>query len=609
MRWMVLALALAACTKSNPQTCDSVFFADADGDGFGNQSDSVTGQCRAPEGFVDNLDDCDDSSAAIHPGAIESCNLVDDNCDGVTDLDATVGTVVVHPDADGDGFGAPEIGDPICPTVGYVSDDSDCDDTNVDVNPGMTEVCGNHLDDDCDGTSNGCVDPGGTNGDADAVIRTDGSDSEMASAGVGFAVGTSDIDGDGFADAILGGPLYGSDTSGAIYLLWGGPAGFDVQALNASDRIVGDQPGGLLGYSMATHLDLDGDGREDAVVSAFVACDGGPPDSCGAVYVIAGGTTRPSGATIGDIASASIFGPESSVASAVAGLGDLDGDNRDDLGIGAPSLGDGFAVPSVYVFSGRGDIADLSAATPDLTVAGDAATLGLGDLRRFTAADLDGDGSRDLVVGSARADDPAYATEAFVYYGDLPSGTVSLSDADAAVFSVPAQSPYGSWQLASGDLDGDGIDDLVAGLDRTSASNVWNVYVFPGDSTRHTTPYAAGDAVWSVAGGPSDTALSLSVADPDADGTPDLLIGSPYQSDLAYEGGAVYLLVGPRSGALTIADADSVWRGNVDHMWLGNSLDLGGDVDGDGFADLLVGAPALDVSGSGYAFLFLGTGL
>ncbi|MFN0276150.1 MAG: MopE-related protein [Chitinophagales bacterium] len=199
--------------------CDegAVFYYDADGDGFGDPS-STLNTCIIPADYVLNQSDCDDTNSAIHPGADEICNSMDDNCNALTDeglplytyyadtdvdgfgdidniiaicfevpplgyvidtTDCNDATDLIHPgadeivcngidencngifdegvplvyfaDADGDSYGDPDVFLLACDLpVGYVSNNSDCDDGNEDINPDATEIC-NELDDDCDG--------------------------------------------------------------------------------------------------------------------------------------------------------------------------------------------------------------------------------------------------------------------------------------------------------------------------------------------------------------------------------------------------------------------------------------------------------------------------
>ncbi len=131
------------------------WYRDLDGDGFGDAAASVT-DCAAPPDYVAVDGDCEDGTdgAGVHPGAVEVCNGVDDDCNGPADDAATDAAVWFH-DADGDGHGDAAAPLDACtqPTE-YVANDTDCDDglSGAGVYPGAAEVC-NGADDDCDGVS------------------------------------------------------------------------------------------------------------------------------------------------------------------------------------------------------------------------------------------------------------------------------------------------------------------------------------------------------------------------------------------------------------------------------------------------------------------------
>jgi len=128
-------------------TCEFPFlhYADADGDGFGNNDVSIN-TCTNYPGYVLNNTDCNDADAAAYPGATEVCNALDDNCNGDIDEGALA---VFYADTDADGFGDADITITDCPApVGYVDNAADCDDTDGDINPDATETC-NGLDDNC----------------------------------------------------------------------------------------------------------------------------------------------------------------------------------------------------------------------------------------------------------------------------------------------------------------------------------------------------------------------------------------------------------------------------------------------------------------------------
>lgn len=133
----------------------STWYVDADNDGYGNPSTS-TQACSAPSGYVSNDQDCDDTNAAINPGATEVCDNLDNNCNGTIDEGLPMNTY--YADADNDGYGTPNTTISTCvtsPPAGYSSNGQDCDDTDAAINPGAVEICDN-VDNNC----NGMVDDG-----------------------------------------------------------------------------------------------------------------------------------------------------------------------------------------------------------------------------------------------------------------------------------------------------------------------------------------------------------------------------------------------------------------------------------------------------------------
>jgi hypothetical protein len=132
----------------------STWYADLDVDGYGDPASSVDA-CSQPSGYVaaagPHLEDCDDTTSAVNPGATELCDGVDNDCDGSTDEDDADDAEIWYADADSDGYGDPATGTEACAQPsGHVDNDSDCDDAAAGVNPGVDELC-NGVDDDCDG--------------------------------------------------------------------------------------------------------------------------------------------------------------------------------------------------------------------------------------------------------------------------------------------------------------------------------------------------------------------------------------------------------------------------------------------------------------------------
>ena len=127
----------------------TTYYADADEDGYGDAS-NPTSACELPQGYVENFADCDDNDPMQYPNADEYCNNEDDDCDEDIDEDP-IDSPTWYYDIDGDGYGSSFITAFECNApLGYLSDNSDCDDTNTSIYPGATEYC-NNLDNDCNG--------------------------------------------------------------------------------------------------------------------------------------------------------------------------------------------------------------------------------------------------------------------------------------------------------------------------------------------------------------------------------------------------------------------------------------------------------------------------
>jgi hypothetical protein len=124
------------------------YYADADGDGFGT-GDVISSCSDLGAGYVTNNTDCDDTNSNTNPSATETCNTIDDNCDG--QIDEGVQTVYFI-DNDGDTYGNPSVSILACTQpIGYTPDDNDCNDTDANINPGAEDIADNGIDENCDG--------------------------------------------------------------------------------------------------------------------------------------------------------------------------------------------------------------------------------------------------------------------------------------------------------------------------------------------------------------------------------------------------------------------------------------------------------------------------
>ena len=214
----------------------STWYADTDGDGYGDAG-NATDACSAPTGFVADGTDCDDAEAGDNPGATETCNGVDDNCDGTTDESSAIDATTWYVDLDGDGYGASTTTQSACSAPqGYVADATDCDDLDSGTSPGGTEVCDAlDADEDCDGAAD---------------------DADPEGAGGKFTW-YPDTDGDGFGD---------SGDAGALYC--DAPTSVVLDNTDCNDASVSIYPGAAETYydgvdsncDAGSDYDADGDG-------------------------------------------------------------------------------------------------------------------------------------------------------------------------------------------------------------------------------------------------------------------------------------------------------------------------------------------------------------
>jgi FG-GAP repeat len=373
------------------------------------------------------------------------------------------------------------------------------------------------------------------------------------------------------------------------------------------------QAGGQAGFHVAPTGDLDGDGFQDVIVGAWVDGTAGP--STGAAYIVYG----PASAGPVDLgkADAKLLGELTGdfAGEGWAGVGDMDGDGFDDFVIGAPGrfppAQPGVPAPgAAYLFYGGKDrlAGTMSLAQADAKLVGES-NVDFAGLAVASVTDLDGDGLTDLVVGAPRdSAGGSVAGAVYVFYGDTErlSGTLSLTEADARLVGAPGD--LAGFRLdRAGDLDGDGAEDLVIGAPASvgfGGSGMNATYVlYGGEGRLNGTTSLPHTAARLVAEEPDDR-LGLGLAgagDLDRDGFDDLVVGADLEDTGGSNAGAAYLFYGRAdrlAGTLSVGTADAKLIGEAAGDQAGLDVSIAGDLDDDGFDELVVGAFGHDAAGS-----------
>ncbi len=312
---------------------------------------------------------------------------------------------------------------------------------------------------------------------------------------VGARLAAGDLDGDGFTDLLVAAP--GASDSGRTTGTVGWFAGTGerrsgTSTLASADwSITGDAEGDGLGWTTRFVGDVDGDGYEDAVLGAMYADTEGASDGgseAGAAGLVLGGAVGTGSTTLADASVTRFSGAAAGDRFGYDVLGgvDLDEDGVDDLLVAAYQDDTGGAdAGSVYAFLGGPSWATaLEPVDADLTIAGSTAGARFGHVMA-TPGDLDGDGTRDLLIGALFDSPTGLALQGAAYLLLAPDASSAARDSDIAWrASGEAASDYFGDALSSGegDLDGDGRSDFAVGAQGVDgeASATGRVYLWTG---------------------------------------------------------------------------------------------------------------------------------
>ena len=437
-----------------------------------------------------------------------------------------------------------------------------------------------------------------------------------------------DVDGDGRDDLLVGAPFNddGGTDVGKAYLVLAGSLG-DTASLNLADadyEFMGENVEDYAGDTVSNAGDVDGDGKGDILIAAVGNDDG--DGLAGKVYLVLGSSLEDTASL--DLADADYtFVGEAYkdiAGESISSAGDVDGDGKDDILVGADGSNDGGTnAGKAYLFLGGslGSTSSLSLAAADYTFTGELEHTYAGH-SVSSAGDVDGDGKDDVLIAApynGGSDD--WPGKVYLFLGRSLGSTSSLNVADAD-YTFTGENPNdnaGKSVSSAGDVDGDGKDDLLIGARWNDSAGIeaGKVYLVLGESLGSTSNLSLGDADYTFAGEGSEDDAGHFVAgagDVDGDGKDDLLVGAPFNDDGGSGAGRAYLVLGKSLGStssLDLSDADYIFTGENRGDIAGYSVSGAGDVDGDGKADLLVGAAGNDEQGdtTGKTYLILGAGL
>ncbi len=402
-----------------------------------------------------------------------------------------------------------------------------------------------------------------------------------------------DTNADGYADNIVGAPLYNSN-QGRVYIFTGTLGGIASQVATAANAVLtGEASNNYFGGSVALG-DVNGDGYSDAIVGAYRY-----NTYQGRVYIFYGTTTgiasqsaTTAGVTLTGEGSNNGFGVSIS-------LGDINGDGYTDVIVGANRINTNQGAG--YIFHGASaGIASQGAATANTIFSGIAAADELG--YSLALGDVNADGCADVVIAAYR-DNNTYQGRAYIFQGSL-SGIASQSTATAntTLTGEAALDKFG-WSVAIGDVNADSYADIAVGAPGfNGGTNQGRAYLFHGSPTGIASQgAAAANTILTAEGSSNELGSAVSLSDINGDGFSDLLIGAVRYNN-NYQGRA-YVFQGGASGIASqgAAAANTILTGQGAGDQFGGAVALS-DLNGDGYTDILVGANQANGTGQSYIF-------
>ena len=516
------------------------WFNDADGDGFGAGPPRGFG-CNGTEGQVNRHGDCDDTDPEINPDGSETCDGLDNDCNGEVDDGETADGEAFYEDSDGDGWGNSEIerirGEQ---PSGWVSQPGDCDDDNELFHPAALDVCADGLDQNCDGHID---DRCGETIDLATSIKIEVPDSLSPG-----AVSGRDVNGDSIADLLVFLPM---DHKAVVYL---GPFSDDRTVadvtLESSDDTL------LPGAGVHSENDFDGDGEPDLLVTT-PRLDPSTASFSTSVRLY----------TNTGIDTMALDEPHSELTSTTGGeywgsghiqSGDITGDGTIDAVLTR-------AGGNVFIWDDPTTDFVITESTPVATFPAMVTSMSpaIGDYNADGQADLVVPTGDNLVAFSGPVDPLAWYDE--------PADTWESTDSSEGFMGMG---------LCMGDLSGDGTDDLVYTEERPSEGTEDRVHIDSFDSDTF-------GPTWTYLESYDGSPITLKCTDIDGDGQVDLLIQNFAASTPTFSAGRTSLFFGPIHTGTFDELPDRIVEGDLAGDALGFVSDTA-DLTNDGINDLIL---------------------
>ncbi len=469
------------------------------------------------------------------------------------------------------------------------------------------------------------------------IAAGDGSGASVSSAG--------DVNGDGYNDLIIGANGANSLT-GQAYVIFGDASGFSADIeLSSLDGTNGFLLNGVaaadqFGGSVSSAGDFNGDGYDDIIIGAHKNHARGVSDS-GAVYLIYG---KASGfaaslnvSTLNGTNGAVIHGVDTNAQTglSVSSAGDFNGDGYDDVIVGSPGTTPGtmFFAGTTHIIFGSStptihdtDIQDIQA-TLGFAING-AATNDQVGLGVSSTGDINRDGYDDIIIGAHQAGTTGSAYVIFGY------NTASYSTIELAALStglgfvmngIDAGDKFGSAVSSAGDVNGDGFDDFIIGAphSNSSGSESGKSYVVFGKASGWGISFdissldGTNGFILNGVNTPDNSGATISSAgDVNNDGFDDFIIGAPRSNSNGVNSGKSHIIFGKASGwsaSFELSSLDGTNGFTLNGIdagdGTGSSVSSARDVNGDGYADVIIGAFGSSPNGltSGKSYLIFGS--